>query len=632
MHSSTRIRTTLQTGLVAFALLGLGNEGAASALSVSPNLPADPPKGASPSTLADFAWNQFIALNWPAANQTGKPSSMNPYMPTRGTPDTSAKLGSGSPVVWGTMRAKVEILPGMNDPHGSEHTSEAYGWDELPVFVYQAGSQSYNDAQDKATIPADGQISRCQSNPFNPDPGTPPDVVWHNVDETTQIGLNAMYAGAGTASVPGAIPDQAQRLFFEAKGNLLEYYYAAANRYYKGGGTGAFATTGSLFAELLAQAQATNPTGIGNSFSFSYTVPMGTYISLPPNGDGSIGGLTDTIEFKAGWRRLTSNDDASRFYTTWVRWYSVEDAPSGGKQFCFNDEEFGLLGLHIIRKTANYPTFIFSTFEQIDNIQAADGTPVENPDGSLKSAYAGETPFNPNLAETPATPSSHARISPNMVNCNPSQQLYYVNSSGNAKTPQGTVCVNHRVHELPSAITSANSTAQQLLKKEKGPWQYYKLVNVQATPIDKSQMTADNQASFYLANSTIETNTALQLFSGRLDPCSGYAGLTTDYFFYNSNGTCNATDAKPFYNVFSLDPPLNATVAADTKTTVTFANTGGCQGCHGNAQVGPPASPGKGASGQDFSFVLSGYGDTKPDTIEATSSLTNIFLRYRLTR
>ena len=69
---------------------------------------------------ANFAWNEFIALNWPAVTQNGQPR-------TRDMPDTTAHFGDPShqgPLVWHTYRNKVEIFPGTgNPPEFGQHES-----------------------------------------------------------------------------------------------------------------------------------------------------------------------------------------------------------------------------------------------------------------------------------------------------------------------------------------------------------------------------------------------------------------------------------------------------------------------------------------------------------------------------
>src|SRR5947208_16581120 len=81
-------------------------------ITVSPAVPSDISGGAPNATLqqsAAFAWQEFIALNWPAlAGQ-------------RDAADQGQKFGAGgngSPLVWQTYRSKVEIFNTVKDAQG----------------------------------------------------------------------------------------------------------------------------------------------------------------------------------------------------------------------------------------------------------------------------------------------------------------------------------------------------------------------------------------------------------------------------------------------------------------------------------------------------------------------------------
>ncbi len=100
-------------------------------------MPSDISSPINLQNAALFAWQEFIALNWPAVPQTG---AVN----TRDTPDTSKKFGDptyNGPLVWHTFRGKVEIFPGTGNPPGYVNNSAAsYGYDALPKYIYQSGS------------------------------------------------------------------------------------------------------------------------------------------------------------------------------------------------------------------------------------------------------------------------------------------------------------------------------------------------------------------------------------------------------------------------------------------------------------------------------------------------------------
>ena len=131
---------------------------------------------ATPEQAAAFAWQEFIALNWPAGPQAGKPGQREAASNTEKFSDPKYV----GPLVWQTFRGKVEIFPGNYDnfpipapPPGFAGSSDAtsFGYDALPVYNYST------------------PIAACDPNQAS-DP-TP----WVNLDETDQILLDNMYAG-----------------------------------------------------------------------------------------------------------------------------------------------------------------------------------------------------------------------------------------------------------------------------------------------------------------------------------------------------------------------------------------------------------------------------------------------------
>jgi hypothetical protein len=107
-----------------------------------PDIPV--PGGAQNATITDaavFAWQEFIALNWPAAVAPQYTSSNQ-----RGVPNSALKFGddiSGSdpsdqPVVWETYRGKVETFPGSGNPTGypGQGNSNNYGFSAGPTYTY----------------------------------------------------------------------------------------------------------------------------------------------------------------------------------------------------------------------------------------------------------------------------------------------------------------------------------------------------------------------------------------------------------------------------------------------------------------------------------------------------------------
>ena len=158
---------------------------------------------ATPDQAAAFAWQEFIALNWPAGPQQGAPGQ-------RDTPSTG-KFGDPTyvgPLVWETLRAKVEIFPGNGSPpHGypGSNATNSWGYDDPPAYIYSGGP-----------------IAACDKDQSGDK------APWINLDETDQITLASMYAGVvlPESSRGNSSP---QLIRFLAKANRSQYVYVAGN-------------------------------------------------------------------------------------------------------------------------------------------------------------------------------------------------------------------------------------------------------------------------------------------------------------------------------------------------------------------------------------------------------------------
>ena len=81
-------------------------------IKISPTLPIDLPVKPSQADAVAFAWQSFVALNWPV------------LATARGVPDKSRKIGQPGPVVWHTWKQIEEVFL----PNGAAPASwESYG-------------------------------------------------------------------------------------------------------------------------------------------------------------------------------------------------------------------------------------------------------------------------------------------------------------------------------------------------------------------------------------------------------------------------------------------------------------------------------------------------------------------------
>lgn len=119
-----------------------------------------------------------------------------------------------------------------------------------------------------------------------------------------------------------------------------------------------------------------------------------TTISFPAghyaDQDSLSGGQVGAIELKAAWRILqpASGDDTTRYYHRPATIYVPAQHSATGGSMCVS-ATVGLVGLHIIHKTRNFPQWIWSTFEHVDNAPTCPaGSATCGQDGTRYSFYA----------------------------------------------------------------------------------------------------------------------------------------------------------------------------------------------------------------------------------------------------
>jgi hypothetical protein len=173
-------------------------------------------------------------------------------------------------------------------------------------------------------------------------------------------------------------------------------------------------------------------------------LPSPTTGSDPPVVPSPIGAMT----LKSSWIDMTGIPHPERFHTrtAWVK--------NLGTGVC-EKKTVGLVGLHIVQKTPNRPQWIWSTFEQVDNVPDPDSPP--------------NTKFNFNNGD-PHSP----------VPTNPSQlgPKYKIGTAPASPPPPFNVV---RISQKPinSDTVTTNKNWQNVLKQQGSVWQFYKLTMTQ---------------------------------------------------------------------------------------------------------------------------------------------------------
>jgi hypothetical protein len=223
-------------------------------------------------------------------------------------------------------------------------------------------------------------------------------------------------------------------------------------------------------------------------------------------------GPTGAMELKAAWKVLGHGDNPNRFYKIQAIVYNDSNTPptiSPGP----NPVTLGLVGLHITHKTASQTNWVWSTFEQVDNLT----TSFFNPNS--------KTPPNVQLAKQPYTELA---------------------SDG---TPLNTPTQVTRLNLVndPSA-TALNTVFQKLLGNS--VWANYQLVSTQWSDGNTFPIPG------YLANTTMET------FAQEPSPPADYAAP-----FNQSAYNAFATTSDPTYPTNAINQSSSSCLKCHGATT-----------------------------------------------------------------
>jgi len=333
MKKSILIFTIL--GIIVFCLLRCTNptknKNVAESLSTSvdtsftinfkPFHPTDLDSGASPKQLVEFAWEEFLALNWKSSYDK---NSKRDYPDTLWTyynePGAYPALD-----VWETFAHKTELRP---------YSNKMLPFDNAPHY-------SYHDT----LLPANSSTSF---------------TLFNNLDENNEIGSCDMYAHVNVFK-------EKYQVLYEAKVNRSEYDYIQNNY----GDTLSLHKAINNTRDNIAKFGAYYQKGMNNTCG----CPVGAHVVCLPCGGGQS---TGTMEIKAAWRRLTNLDDSTKFFTRNVIYYTKN---AQGK-VVYNNITYALIALHIIHKTQNNPAIILATWKHVDAKQDSMGSVLLNKSGN----------------------------------------------------------------------------------------------------------------------------------------------------------------------------------------------------------------------------------------------------------
>jgi hypothetical protein len=278
-------------------------------------------------------------------------------------------------------------------------------------------------------------------------------------------------------------------------------------------------------------------------------------ISFPANhGTHRYGAM----EVKTSWKQMGDNDDRARFLVRHAKVVRLD-----GTTF---EADFGLVGMHIAVRTESSPTWIWATFEQVDNT-AVNDLERDSHGRPLRPSF-----FNP---DNPAKPVNILAAK----NADPVKQ--YNSATGKDDGPEVFTSWDESkttdptqtlmVLPIPKATAALNHEVQAELAAIGSVYQYYELIGSQwpaqpAFPAFPNGVAA--QADGRLLPASYES--ILFKVPGKLVPVN-LVNTTMETFFQNGNQPAGPVAA---------DDRLPPGLYADPST---IFGTESCAGCHFSA-------------------------------------------------
>lgn len=400
-------------------------------------------------------------------------------------------------------------VPDDIDTNASDTALAAYAWQEFLALNWKSSfdssgikgepdtswSYAYDTSSQTATVVWETFAHRSELSPYYypmrpfdsackysykyaPRPAYPASSygLLHNLDETSEIGSCNLVAFANNSN----LYTDTYRVRYQAKVNRIEYDYIRSS----------FPNRDSL-VNTVARTKKYMQARYQDS-----TYRSGVKILQLPTG---------SIEVKTAWRLLKPTEQASHFFTRKVIDYSNQ---AKGDTFTYTNRTYALIGIHIIHKSINHPSFVYATWEHIGVVR----------DTMRYILLAGSRVQHDTLG--------YMLPIRNAIPAIDSLATVYVH---NSLLPPGSV------------------------------WQNYRLVGVQGTPTNNV-----NKPNFFLANYVIESDSLLARFhgSGFGNPFDGKPNVLYNNKLYSVGGCqgCHGGGAQHSGTDFSfiVNSPNNA--------------------------------------------------------------------------
>ncbi|QRN95864.1 hypothetical protein JRI60_43615 [Archangium violaceum] len=184
-------------------------------------------------------------------------------------------------------------------------------------------------------------------------------------------------------------------------------------------------------------------------------------INFPAN-DGT--NQPGSMEIKLAWKQLAGNDDPSRFFVRQGQVVHYDAGPDGVQTVGrVTTETMGLVGMHIAVRTQSSPTWLWATFEHVDNVN------VNSLDLDSKGRTRRPNFYNP---ETPVAP----------VNQLPPQNARLASGAPLTTWAENLTTTPTQVLQVlpvPGGTEAINAKFQAMLLSQGSVFKNYKLIGTQ---------------------------------------------------------------------------------------------------------------------------------------------------------
>lgn len=481
----------------------------------------------------------------PAAPTAQAPAAATAAAPkvaaTASTAPTSFKCGNSQTITFGPT-----IPPDMSRV-SSQSDADCFAWSEFISLNWPEAGVLPDGGTGDAGFGTPGDLSAVQWQTymsaellFPPDGGAPP--PWGTQPEATADCLAEAHVTAEQAR--HLLPLMQASKVSEMSGLSRDQAFPFSGPAWLGAKNG----TNVWYDVRVSQPEYayTVDAGLYNANNQAAMVDAGTPLNLPA---GSFTTGIGAIELKAAWMEAPNPSDAK--WNSYKLAQAVVADPSTQK--C-RTTTVALVGLHIIHKTAGQPTFVWATFEHVNNAPD-DGADAGTTDWNFYNAQC-----QPKTVQVSATCSADGGTS-QVVGCTPNvPPPYYLGEGCPGPAPTQVT----RLTPIDATAQQVNQTAQQAVAQSYpgSVWSNYMLVNTlwSTNPSADSPKPvkaplpfsgAAPSANTPIANTTMETYVQQQgPSSGTVSNCivchknatiAGGSGYTSDFSFIYGTASAPAS-------------------------------------------------------------------------------------------